>query len=231
MHLADEFVAFTKLNFPCGSSFEHLDFQCSPYLYARALFVELNSRSEISFEEIEQKTELWKVSLREATKAIGSEALSTLDKMKKYCEQSHGCSAIPKEITRLEAHVYKMLGNLNITDDRAESALTTKKYFNMYRDLSESIGDMKYVSDAEMKLSQLDGIFGNRDKKIDADKNYINVLRENYRQNPNDLNAGMGLASALASTPAGIEGERLVAELLSTSRRIHGLAHHQTKMF
>ena len=116
--------------------------------------------------------------------------------MKQNCQEIFGCSTIPSEMTYLEAEVYNKLGGFNMTEG-AENVIATKQYLNTYRTLSESIGDMDSVYDAERKLTQLEYIFGGGSKNIyfnenttnhvnevGPNENQLNVLREQYRQDP-----------------------------------------------
>mmetsp|Transcript_14343 Transcript_14343/g.25661 ORF Transcript_14343/g.25661 Transcript_14343/m.25661 type:complete len:471 (+) Transcript_14343:281-1693(+) len=228
MDLVNALITYTKSNYPCKPSIKCLDFPCEPMRYIEAMFVKLMALQET---DTEVNLGLWKNAAMDGM-AVASEIISVISKMKENCALIFGSSPIDETVINLEAHVYDQLGMINLKDalleDRSYRSKPNVKYFQKYKEMSESIGDTISVSDAEYKIQQWKDFFGNSKEGSSFSRGWTSVLRKKYKQD-SDIETGRRLATSLMDERHGIECRRLVAELIIKSLRIHGPDHDTTR--
>ncbi|KAK1737788.1 hypothetical protein QTG54_011560 [Skeletonema marinoi] len=109
------------------------------------------------------------------------------------------------------------------------SLTKAKAYLEMARNLFQEAEDdnssVRDIADIEIKLNGI-----NSSSDVDSLRSrYEETLAKSGRETTLTIDAGVALAKALHGSDRNIEAEKLLANLLATSRRVHGQDHRCTK--
>ena len=116
---------------------------------------------------------------------------------------------------------YGSIGSLN----KSEAYLETAR--NLLQDADDSDSSVRDIADIEIKLNDNDS---HASSDVDSLRSrYEEMLSKSGRETTLTIDAGVALAKALHSSDRHIEAEKLLANLVSTSRRVHGQDHHCTE--
>eukprot|EP00571_Detonula_confervacea_P002527 CAMPEP_0172319320 /NCGR_PEP_ID=MMETSP1058-20130122/37344_1 /TAXON_ID=83371 /ORGANISM="Detonula confervacea, Strain CCMP 353" /LENGTH=454 /DNA_ID=CAMNT_0013034333 /DNA_START=28 /DNA_END=1393 /DNA_ORIENTATION=+ len=211
LDLADALLAFLE-SFPNHPVYGN--FSCCPLRYMEGMYLKLYALSEQQVGTY--LDDIWKVAL---------ELMSLIEKLRACPPWVFG-PAVLERFTELEALIYNQYGMTTVKKHKTvlenEGAQAAIKYFEHYRDLSRKVGDSEGITDAGIKVSQCQLAFNGSSLGSS-----ISFLQDQYKQTPSHEN-GLSLHVALSSERHSIEDERLLAELLVSSRQIHGVEHEQT---
>eukprot|EP00984_Skeletonema_dohrnii_P032080 scaffold25496_cov80-Skeletonema_dohrnii-CCMP3373.AAC.3 len=129
----------------------------------------------------------------------------------------------------MKARTYYALGCFHGSSCSLKKA---KAYLEMARSLFQDAGDdtdssvRHDIADIEIKLN---GINASSSDVDSLRRRYEETLAKRGRETTLTIDAGVALAKALHGSDRNIEAEKLLANLLATSRRVHGQDHHCTK--
>ena len=107
----------------------------------------------------------------------------------------------------------------------------SKAYLETARNLLQDADDdsdssVRDIADIEIKLNCSNASSGDVDS---LQSRYEETLAKSCRETTLTIDACVALAKALHSSDRHIEAEKLLANLVATSRRVHGQDHHCTK--
>eukprot|EP00986_Skeletonema_menzelii_P006520 scaffold2479_cov153-Skeletonema_menzelii.AAC.7 len=106
---------------------------------------------------------------------------------------------------------------------KAKGYLETAR--NLFQDADSDTSSVSDIAEIELKLN-------GSNTSIDVDslrKQYEETLAKSGRETTLTIDAGVSLAKALRSADRNFEAEKLLANLVATSRRVHGQDHNCTK--
>jgi len=126
----------------------------------------------------------------------------------------------------MKARTYCALGCFHGSSSSLKKA---KAYLEMARNLFQDADDdnssVRDIADIEFKLNGI-----NSSSDVDSLRSrYEETLAQSGRETTLTIDAGVALAKALHGSDRNIEAEKLLANLLATSRRVHGQDHRCTK--
>ena len=128
----------------------------------------------------------------------------------------------------MKARTYYALGCFH---GSSGSLKKTKAYLEIARNLFQDADDdtdssvRDGIADIEIKLNGI-----NASSDVDSLRSqYEETLAKSGRETTLTIDAGVALAKALHGSDRNIEAEKLLANLVATSRRVHGQDHHCTK--
>jgi len=230
LELAESYLSFTKESAP----YEHVEeglpsslFPCDPLRYVDGLYHKLNVLSIF----ITVDTDMCKNAKELALTIISlAQTINAANSMK--INSSMGKRF---ELFIVESMTYIQLGSLAENDARIklvsieEGFTNAIKHYESCQSLSSSVGYEEGVNYAKSKIAMARNVIDRaRGVYNPTMKNNLPYLRAAHER-VNNAESGFELLNGLIHSNHGIESQRLVAELLRSSRRAHGTEHDITK--
>jgi hypothetical protein len=128
-----------------------------------------------------------------------------------------------------------LLGNLHLDGDTAISGKKAVEYYEKSKEMRETFHlDVAFSIDA--RIAEAKALYNvkadsEKSKEEEAEmllRNYQAMLKDYADDSQEALGHGLALAVALNEAHRGIEAERLLKKLMSTSTRVHGPGHKLT---
>ena len=229
LELAESYLSFTKESAP----YEHIEdgipselFPCDPLRYVDALY----HKNVLSI-FIKDDTDA-----RKYAKDVASKIISLTQTIKAENSMTINSSMGKRfELFIVESMSYMQLGILAENDARLklvsieEGFTNAIKHYESCQSLSRSVGYEEGVSHAQSKIALARSVIDRaRGVYNPTMKNNLPYLRAAHER-VNNVESGYELLNGLIHTNRGIESQRLLAELLRSSRRAHGSDHEKTK--
>eukprot|EP00578_Thalassiosira_sp_NH16_P020305 CAMPEP_0181089974 /NCGR_PEP_ID=MMETSP1071-20121207/7587_1 /TAXON_ID=35127 /ORGANISM="Thalassiosira sp., Strain NH16" /LENGTH=289 /DNA_ID=CAMNT_0023171955 /DNA_START=233 /DNA_END=1102 /DNA_ORIENTATION=- len=138
-----------------------------------------------------------------------------------------------KCILDAEVSATGMIGKLGVVEGTEQSSKEAVEYFKKCLDLSKEIGENIAIEAAKSHLSHAKSLQGEGSYKQQTLKQrrdlYEYYVGRYGEHSPHSIRSGLDLALGLMGNYHSIEAERLLVNLATQSRRVHGPEHALTK--
>ena len=172
--------------------------------------------------------------VKKAAKHVANKLLSIIRRIKR-----EDFSRL-QEMQEMEAEVYNCLGGIAFEEGTKEGAKEAMEYYEKSRDMSRAAGWTEGLLTAESNLLNTKFEYKENNEEEDwgtleeeklklSRKRFEHCVKEHGEEDMVTTEAGVNLAIDLYNSDHTIEAERLLTNLVATSKRVHGPHHHTTK--